>query len=94
MRRTLPALVAGALLASCAVSPTPRYDARFGDAVREAKQRMTLNATAARTDPVTGVDGNAAREAQTRYQESFRSPPPTINVINIGGEISTGSPGR
>jgi hypothetical protein len=86
--RLIPALAStalAALLAGCAVSATPQYDARFGDAVREAKQRMTLNPGAASADPVAGLDGVAAREAQGRYHESFKSPPPVVNVINIGG---------
>ena len=94
MRRTCPALAVAALLAGCAASPSPNYDTRFGDAVREAKQRMTLNPGAASANPVAGLDGRAAREAQVRYQDSFKSPPPTVNVINIGGEISTGGSGR
>lgn len=75
-----------ALLGGCAVSPTPNYDARFGDAVRQARQQMTLNPNAgANPDPVVGMDGLAARETVIRYQDSFKSPPPVVNVINIGG---------
>ena len=77
-----------ALLGGCATSATPNYDMRFGDAVREAKQRMTLNPGAPSADPVAGLDGPAAREAQQRYQNSFKSPPPVVNVINIGGSVS------
>ena len=40
------ALVLLALLGGCAASTTPNYDMRFGDAVREARQRMTLNPNA------------------------------------------------
>jgi hypothetical protein len=94
MRRTFCAAAIAALLAGCAVNPAPNYDIRFGDAVREAKQRMTLNPAASSTNPVVGLDGRAAREAQVRYQDSFKAPPPSINVINIGGEISTGGAGR
>jgi hypothetical protein len=78
-----------ALLGGCASSPTPHYDARFGDAVRQARQSMYLNPTA-NADPVAGMDGKAAREAVGRYQDSFRAPPPVVNVINIGGAISGG----
>ena len=80
------ALVLLALLGGCAVSSTPRYDVRFGDAVREARQRMTLNPNAASgPGPVAGMDGKAAREAFGRYEDSFKAPPPVVNVINIGG---------
>ena len=82
------ALALTAFLAGCAASATPQYDTRFGDAVREAKQRMTLNPTAASADPVVGIDGPSAREAQVRYHDSFKSPPPVVNVINIGGSVS------
>jgi len=74
------------LLGGCAA--TPHYDQQFGKAVREAKQRMTLNPSSASTDPVAGIDGVAAQEAQLRYHDSFRAPPPVTNVINIGGAIA------
>jgi hypothetical protein len=73
-----------AVLAGCAASPD--YDARFGDAVREARSAMTINRDAGATGgPAAGIDGQAAREAIGRYQDSFKAPPPVVNVINIGG---------
>jgi uncharacterized lipoprotein len=89
------ALAMLALLAGCAVSPTPNYDARFGDAVREARQRMTLNPNAG-SNPVavTGMDGRASRESIVRYQDSFKAPPPVVNVINIGGGVGGGGSGQ
>lgn len=73
-----------AVLAGC--STTPNYDARFGDAVRQARSAMTINPQAgANPDPAAGSDGQAAREALTRYRDSFKAPPPVVNVINIGG---------
>ena len=79
-------------LAGCGATTTatPNYDLRFGNAVREARARMTLNPGAAVADPVAGMDGRAAHEAQERYQESFRTPPPVVNVINIGGVSGKG----
>ena len=86
-----PMLLLCAALAGCAAtSATTDYDARFGDAVREAGLRMTLNPGAAPADPVMGLDGRAAHEAQERYQESFKAPPPVVNVINIGGGVGRG----
>jgi hypothetical protein len=83
------ALVLLALLGGCAASVTPNYDLRFGDAVRDARQRMTLNPGAgANPDPVIGMDGKASRETIIRYQDSFKSPPPVVNVINIGGSTA------
>lgn len=81
-----------AALSGCAASTsaTPNYDLRFGDAVREARQRMTLNPGAGVSNPVAGMDGRAAHEAHERYQESFKAPPPVVNVINIGGGAGRG----
>jgi hypothetical protein len=74
------------LLAGCGTTATPGYDARFGDAVRQAKALQTLDPEAGRNaDPVTGIDGQAGKSAIDRYQESFRTPPQTFDVFNIGG---------
>jgi hypothetical protein len=74
-----------AVLCGCATT-TPNYDARFGDAVRQARSAMTINPRGgANPDPAAGIDGQAAREAIGRYQDSFKAPPPVVNVINIGG---------
>ena len=76
------------LLAGC-TSATPNYDAKFGDAVREAKLKMTINPDAGKKpDQVTGMDGKSAREAIIHYQGAAKTPPPAVNVINIGGGIS------
>lgn len=84
--KNTPALLAIALLAGCATSTTPNYDTRFGQAVREARLRMTLNPnTVAGPEAAAGMDGRAAHEAFERYHESFKAPPPVVNVINIGG---------
>jgi len=78
------------VLAGCA-SVTPNYDAKFGDAVRQAKLKMTINPDAGNNpDPVSGMDGKSAREAITNYQLTYKSPPPAVNVINIGGSIGGG----
>lgn len=73
------------LMAGCA-SVAPNYDARFGESVRAARQAQTLNPTAAANqDPVLGLDGRAAVNAQERYQDSFKAPPKTFEVINTTG---------
>jgi hypothetical protein len=78
-----------ASLAGC--SATPHYDKHFGDAVREAKSAMTINPKASdNPDQVAGIDGKAAGESITRYQDSFKAPPPVVNVINIGGVTAAG----
>ncbi len=78
------------LMAGCA-SVTPNYDAKFGDTVREAKLKMTINPDAGKNpDQVAGLDGKAAKESMIRYQETFKTPPPVVNVINIGGSVGGG----
>ncbi len=78
------------VLAGCA-SVTPNYDAKFGDAVRQAKLKMTINPDAGKNpDQALGMDGKSAREGITNYQLSYKSPPPAVNVINIGGSIGGG----
>lgn len=89
MNKKSIALVSSLVLAGCASSITPNYDLRFGEAVRASRSQMALNPTPSQ-DPVAGVDGRAAREAQTRYQNTFKEPPPVVNVINIGGAIAGG----
>jgi hypothetical protein len=74
---------------------TPNYDARFGDAVRDAKRKMTIDPDAGKDgNPVVGMDGRAARESMVQYQKSYKAPPPAVNVINIGGGIGSGGEGR
>jgi hypothetical protein len=81
------------LLAGCSTT-TPDYDNKFGDAVRAARLSMTINPEAGKNpDQVAGMDGNAARETMLRYQDTFKSPPPAINVTNIGGSLTSGAGG-
>jgi len=81
-----PAALAIALLGGCAASTTPRYDEAFGESVRQARALQTLNPSAgANPDPVTGIDGQAGRASIDRYHESFRAPPRTFEVLDIGG---------
>lgn len=78
------------LLTGCS-SVTPNYDAKFGEAVREAKLKMTINPDAGKNpDMATGMDGKSARETIILYQDTYKAPPPPVNVINIGGNIGGG----
>ena len=87
MKMQTLAILLAVLTAGCQ-TVTPNYDARFGDAVRDARKKMTINPNAGKNgDPVTGMDGRASREAMHQYQESYKTPPPAVNVINIGGQI-------
>jgi hypothetical protein len=90
MNKLLTTLVLAAL-GGCANSPTPNYDTKFGDAVRQSRQAMTLNPTPAPNPGATvGMDGKAAQEAIGRYHDAFKAPPPVVNVINIGGQVGGG----
>lgn len=88
MKKLIGVLLFGAA-AGC--STTPNYDAKFGDAVREARMQMTIKPDAGKNpDQVVGMDGKSATEAVTRYQGTFKAPPPVTNVINIGGGLGSG----
>jgi hypothetical protein len=80
-------------LAACSTT-TPDYDGKFGNAVREAKLKMTINPDAGKNpDQAAGMDGKAANDAIIRYQNTFKLPPPTANITNIGGSLSSGGGG-
>lgn len=85
---TTVALGLATQLTGCVGITTPDLDAKFGDAVRGARETQTLNpAASANKDPVLGLDGKAAVSAMERYQESFKSPPSTFTP-NTGGTLS------
>ena len=93
----LPLATCAVLLAGCG-STTPNYDAHFGEAGRTARMQMTINPDAGRTvgmgaDAATGMDGRATDETMQRYERSFKTPPQAVNVINIGGGLSSNSGG-
>jgi hypothetical protein len=87
-KRTAGTLAALCFIAGC-VSIHPELDQRSGDAMSAAKNAQTLNPQV-RRDPnaVSGIDGRPAKEAMDRYVDSFKSPPATTNVINIGGSLN------
>lgn len=80
------AFAAGAwLLQGCAVSGSPDYDSRFGEAARalHAQQLIDPDAPTRNVNAIPPVDGRSLREAHDRYIDSFAAPPqPT--VVNIG----------
>lgn len=77
-------LLLGLLTACSTVSP--QYDAKFGSALSLALNKQTINHDAGKKpDQVAGMDGKAARETMLLYQNTFKDPPPVVNVINIGG---------
>ena len=85
-KKSIGVIVAGlGLLAGC-VSIYPEVDQRHGQAVTAAMDAQVFNPQASR-NAVSGIDGRAAKETMDRYVDSFKSPPPTMNVINIGGAL-------
>lgn len=73
------------LFAAGCAAPAPYVDAHLGAAVNAAKAGQTLNPDASRNaDPVAGIDGPAAAHAVGEYVNSFKAPPPTFPVINVG----------
>ena len=86
--KTLLIPICVSLFSGCASysAQMPNYDARFGNAVREARLNMTINPEAGKNpDQAIGMDGISAREAVVLYQGTFKTPPPVTNIINIGG---------
>lgn len=83
------ALSAALLLASTGcTSTTPNFDQHFGQGMGLIKVQQILNPQAARnTDPVSGIDGQAAKSAYDGYQKSYKIPVPPTNsfAIGIGG---------
>ncbi len=81
----LAALLASVALAGCATPQKSALDDHFGEAVNAAKAAQIINPDASlNTDPVTGVDGQAAKGAVDRYHKSFVQPPASTNVFTIG----------
>jgi uncharacterized lipoprotein len=79
-------------LSGCAGSNTPNLDAKFGQAVRHARQQQTLNPTAGtNTDPVLGIDAAAAVQTQGQYVDSFKTPPKSFEVMGTTGASSGGT---
>lgn len=64
-----------ALLLSACAATAPQSDARFGQSVRATLAAQVAQPAAVRNaNPVSGVDGQAARAAQERYERSFAKP--------------------
>ncbi len=75
----------GITLAACAAPSTQALDAKFGESVRAIIDSQTIGATPAqRQDPVTGLDAAAAIHSQERYQDSFKTPAKTFEVLGSG----------
>lgn len=82
-------LLSMVMLAGCAPT-TPNLDAKFGDAVNAAKAQQTINKEASKnTDPVAGLDGQAANSVIDSYHKVYASPTPAssgaIGTVTGGG---------
>ena len=79
--------VTAATLACGCVSPTPRIDSRFGDAMNIAKAHQTLNPDASAKRDVTRLDGPAAMAVFENYEKSYKTPvkPPSTFTIGVSG---------
>lgn len=83
------ALCAVALAIAGCVPLTPNLDSHFGEAVNQLKAQQTLSPEASRnTDPVSGIDGKAAKSAYDLYQKSYQAPVPPASAFTIG--VGTG----
>lgn len=83
--KTCSAAILSLLLVACG-STTPGLDAQFGDSVRAAQTLQTVNPTPPISqNPVIGIDARAAVNAQERYNDSFKAPPRSFEVLGIGG---------
>ena len=88
-------IIAAALSAQAGcVGIHPEYDSRAGEAVVAARAMQTLNPGGTNVNVVPGIDGRPAKETMDRYVESFKAPPPTVNVLNIGGSLNDGGGNR
>lgn len=78
-------LAATLVTATACTSTTPNWDAVYGETVRTAVAQQVLNPNAGRdTDPVSGIDGVAAKAAVDEYRKSFTAPEPEKNTFTIG----------
>lgn len=87
MHRTHSHAACAALLLAISgcTSTTPNLDRHFGEGLNLAKAQQTLNLQAGRNlDPVSGIDGKAAKSAYDEYQKSYRVPVPQSNAFTIG----------
>lgn len=83
-RTFLLGILAAAGVAGC-VSPAPVLEGQLGNSVLAARAQQTINPEAPRrADPVSGINGTAAQRTIDRYNDSFKSPPASVNVFNIG----------
>lgn len=90
MLRIASIAVAAMIVAGCAEYPS-HVDDQFGMAVTRARAQQTIDPDApSKRRDVPGIDGQAARASVERYEKSFETPPPPVNVFTIGVGGGTG----
>jgi hypothetical protein len=92
-RRTLACVIVAACttLAAC-VATAPEWDARFGDAARQARALQVIDPAApARNVTQPRIDSKATAGAQTNYATSYgyavkEQKPPTLTITTTTGQ--------
>ena len=80
----VPCTVLLLALAGCA-SRTPHLDSQFGQSVRLLNAQQTINPQGAlNTNPVLGLNGQAAASGYANYQKSYVTPQPQTSGFTIG----------
>lgn len=81
---SVPCSVLLLALTGCATR-TPYLDSQFGQSVRLLNAQQTINPKAAlNTDPVSGLNGQAAASGYANYQKSYAKPEPQPSTFTIG----------
>ncbi len=79
----VPLSLAVALLSGC-MATSPNLDQAFGQSVRHAVALQTLNPTAGRDSALPALaDAQAARNTLSKQRDSYKTPPPTFQVIGV-----------
>ena len=75
--------LAALALSGCAAT-SPAFDSEFGASVRTTLASQVVHPAAARNgNPVSGIDGRAARAAQERYEKSFAQPQTNAETLTL-----------
>src|SRR5574340_480446 len=94
IKNALGGLLVLAALAGCAAK-APQLEQRLGEATAAAKAQQTINPEASRnTNPVAGLDGQAANDVIDQDHKSYKQPPAPVNIFNIGVGSSSGGTGK
>lgn len=80
-----PLLFAIVLTATGCAMPPNAQEPPMGATVSLTMAQQVMNPTAGtNSDPVTGLDGQAAKSGYDAYQKTYRAPVPQQNVFTIG----------